>query len=90
MVFRKDSLVRAAGMVVWGAALVPVLACCQERAQHDRMATQDAVTGGEQPRQTKQVPIDFNNAKPMPMPSIDGPPVQGYRIKVLSITDAPA
>ena len=76
MVWRKDSLLRAAGMVVWGVVLVPVLACSQERAQRDRVATQDGVTGSEQPPQTKQLPIDFSNAKPMPMPSVDGPPVK--------------
>ncbi len=76
MVYRKDSLLRAARMIVWGVALVPVLACCQQRAQQGRVTTQDGVTGYEQPPQTKQVPIDETKAKPMPMPSIDGPPVK--------------
>jgi hypothetical protein len=76
MVWRKESLVRTAAMVVWAVMLVPVLACSQDRAQRDRMATQDGVTGSELPPQTKQLPIDFSNAKPMPMPSIDGLPVR--------------
>jgi hypothetical protein len=76
MVWRKDRLVRTAASVVWGVVLVPMLACSQERAQRDRMGPEGIVTGGELPPQTRQLPIDFSNAKPMPMPSIDGPPVR--------------
>jgi hypothetical protein len=77
MVCRTDSLLRTARMVVWGVALVPMLASCQDRARQDRVTTQDGVTGGYvRPPYPEQAPIDYDNAKPMPMPSIDGPPVK--------------
>lgn len=75
MVCHKDNLRRSASVLVWGVALVPVLASCEKREAP--AATQDGVTGGyEQPSQQNPAPIDYRNAKPMPMPSIDGPPVK--------------
>lgn len=77
MVCRTDSLLRTVRVVAWGVALVPILAGCQEQARQDRVTTQDGVTGGYvQPPQPEQAPIDYGNAKPMPMPSIDGPPAK--------------
>lgn len=74
MVCHKYNLPRRVSVLALGLALVPVLAGCQEKEPQGRVTTQDGVTGGyEQP---SQAPIDYNHAKPMPMPSIDGPPVK--------------
>ena len=55
---------------------IPALASCQEKVPQGWVTTPDGVTGSEQPSQSEQAPIDESKAKPMPMPSIDGPPVK--------------
>ena len=74
MVGFKHNLPLNIKILVWGTALIPLLASCQEH--HGRLTTQGGVTGYEQPPLIQQEPIDESQAKPMPMPSIAGPPVE--------------
>lgn len=76
MSFLSTNLKHSVCLLLWGTGLIPVLASCQERAPQGWVTTQDGVTGSEQPPQTEQAPIDESKAQPMPMPSIDGPPVK--------------
>jgi hypothetical protein len=76
MNFLSSYLKRSVCLLLWGAGLIPALASCQEKVPQGWVTTPNGVTGFEQPPQTEQAPIDESTAQPMPMPSIDGPPVK--------------
>jgi len=76
MKFHSENLKRSVCLLIWGTGCIPVLASSQERAPQGGVTTQDGVTGYEQPPHTEQAPIDESKVQPMPMPSIDGPPVK--------------